>query len=60
VQEVAEFDEAAFTKMHEGDQMAVDKLKEGIEGFKDAQVELESILQQMAKDRDLGDPTDSE
>ncbi len=30
--------------MHEGDRMATDKLKEGIEGFSDALVKLETLL----------------
>jgi transaldolase len=37
-------DEAAFRKMHAEDQMANDKLAEGIDGFSKAIVELEAVL----------------
>ncbi len=37
-------DKEAFDRMHEGDRMATDKLKEGIEGFSDALVKLETLL----------------
>ena len=37
-------DEAAFERMHVADRMAHDKLKEGIEGFSSALVNLESLL----------------
>ena len=37
-------DEAAFERMHAADRMAHDKLKEGIEGFSSALVNLESLL----------------
>jgi len=37
-------DEATFNKMHAADRMANDKLKEGIEGFTKALVELEQLL----------------
>jgi transaldolase len=37
-------DEAAFEKAHAVDRMAHDKLKEGIEGFSDALVKLETLL----------------
>ena len=37
-------DEATFERMHAEDRMAHDKLKEGIEGFSDALVKLESLL----------------
>ena len=37
-------DEARFRAMHEEDKMARDKLKEGIEGFSNAIVQLETIL----------------
>ena len=37
-------DEAAFRKMHEADQMAKDKLDEGIDGFSKAIVALEKLL----------------
>jgi len=37
-------DKAAFDRMHAEDRMAHDKLKEGIEGFSDALVKLETLL----------------
>jgi transaldolase len=37
-------DEATFERMHAEDRMAHDKLKEGIEGFSDALVKLETLL----------------
>ena len=37
-------DKAAFKKMHAEDRMATDKLKEGIEGFSAALVNLEKLL----------------
>jgi transaldolase len=37
-------DKATFDKMHAADRMATDKLKEGIEGFSKALVNLENIL----------------
>ena len=37
-------DQAAFVRMHAADQMATDKLKEGIDGFSAAIVKLESLL----------------
>jgi transaldolase len=37
-------DKAAFKKMHADDRMATDKLKEGIEGFSGALVNLEKLL----------------
>jgi transaldolase len=37
-------DQAAFERMHAADRMATDKLKEGIEGFSDALVKLETLL----------------
>jgi len=37
-------DEATFEKMHKEDQMASDKLSEGIKGFSDALVNLEKLL----------------
>jgi transaldolase len=37
-------DEAAFERMHAADRMAHDKLKEGIEGFSSALVNLETLL----------------
>ena len=38
-------DKAAFEKMHAADRMATDKLKEGIDGFSKAIVDLEVILE---------------
>ena len=37
-------DEATFERMHAEDRMANDKLKEGIEGFSSALVNLENLL----------------
>jgi transaldolase len=37
-------DKATFDKMHAADHMANDKLKEGIDGFSKAIVDLETIL----------------
>jgi transaldolase len=37
-------DKAAFDRMHAADRMATDKLKEGIEGFSAALVQLETLL----------------
>ena len=37
-------DKAAFKKMHTEDRMATDKLKEGIDGFSAALVNLEKLL----------------
>ena len=37
-------DKATFERMHAEDHMATDKLKEGIQGFSDALVKLESLL----------------
>ena len=34
----------AFAKMHGEDQMAVDKLREGIEGFSKDQVKVEALV----------------
>ena len=39
-------DEATFRKMHEQDEMAKDKLAEGIEGFTKAMVQLEKLLKE--------------
>jgi transaldolase len=39
-----EVDQATFESMHAADRMATDKLKEGIQGFSDALVKLESLL----------------
>ena len=33
-----------FQKLHGGDQMAVDKLKEGIDSFAEAQTNLEALV----------------
>jgi transaldolase len=38
-------DKATFDKMHAADRMATDKLKEGIEGFSKAIVDLEAVLE---------------
>ena len=38
-------DKATFDKMHAADRMATDKLKEGIDGFSKAIVDLEVILE---------------
>ena len=38
-------DKATFDKMHAADRMATDKLKEGIDGFSKAIVELEQVLE---------------
>ena len=38
-------DKATFDKMHAADRMATDKLKEGIEGFSKAIVDLEVVLE---------------
>ena len=35
---------ATFARMHGEDQMAVDKLREGIEGFSKDQVKLEALV----------------
>ncbi len=37
-------DKAAFKRMHAEDRMATDKLREGIEGFSAALVNLEKLL----------------
>jgi transaldolase len=37
-------DRATFDRMHAADRMATDKLKEGIEGFSKALVNLENML----------------
>jgi transaldolase len=37
-------DKATFDRMHADDRMASDKLKEGIQGFSDALVKLETLL----------------
>ena len=38
-------DKATFDKMHEADRMANDKLKEGIDGFSKAIIDLEAVLE---------------
>lgn len=38
-------DKATFDKMHAADRMATDKLKEGIEGFSKAIIDLEAVLE---------------
>ena len=43
-------DKATFDRMHEQDRMANDKLKEGIEGFSKALVELEALLEKRLKE----------
>ncbi len=44
--EKIEMNESVFTKMHEADRMAKEKLAEGIEGFSKAIVALEKLLQE--------------
>jgi len=48
-EEFSNMDEELFRKMHGEDDMAVEKLKTGIEGFVDAQTDLESLLNDLAK-----------
>jgi transaldolase len=43
-------DKATFDKMHAADRMANDKLKEGIEGFSKAIVDLEAVLEKRLSD----------
>jgi transaldolase len=43
-------DKATFDKMHAADRMATDKLKEGIEGFSKAIVDLEAVLEKRLSD----------
>ncbi|MBB5340545.1 transaldolase [Tunturiibacter gelidoferens] len=47
-------DKAAFDKMHAEDRMATDKLKEGIDGFSKAIVDLEVILEKRLSE--IGEP----
>src|ERR1700742_4773287 len=47
-------DEATFEKMHAADQMATDKLKEGIEGFSKAIEDLEKVLEKRLSQ--IGEP----
>lgn len=46
-------DESLFRKMHDEDDMAVEKLTTGIEGFADAQATLEGLLLDIAKKENL-------
>jgi transaldolase len=46
-------DQAMFKELHESEQMAVDKLKDGIDGFAADQEELESLLATVAKEQKL-------
>ena len=52
------WDKATFDKMHAENQMANDKLKEGIEGFSKALEDLESLLKkrlaEMSKEEPVG------
>jgi len=43
-------DKATFDQMHAADRMATDKLKEGIEGFSKAIVDLEAVLEKRLSD----------
>jgi transaldolase len=43
-------DKATFDKMHAADRMATDKLKEGIDGFSKAIVDLEAVLEKRLSD----------
>ncbi len=47
-------DKATFDKMHAADRMATDKLKEGIEGFSKAIIDLEKALE--ARLAELAEP----
>ncbi len=47
-------DKATFDKMHAADRMATDKLKEGIDGFSKAIVDLEVILEKRLSE--IGEP----
>ena len=47
-------DKATFDKMHAADQMATDKLKEGIEGFSKAIEDLEKVLEKRLSQ--IGEP----
>ena len=60
VQDLAAMDAARFEEMHTADQMAVDKLRDGIEGFAADQRKLEELLATMAAEKGLGDPSDDE
>jgi transaldolase len=56
VQDLADMDHAMFERLHEGDQMAVDKLKQGIDGFAVDQGKLEALLEKIATEQGLGSP----
>jgi transaldolase len=47
-------DKATFDKMHAADKMATDKLKEGIDGFSKAIVDLEALLEKRLSQ--IGEP----
>jgi transaldolase len=47
-------DKATFDKMHAADKMASDKLKEGIDGFSKAIVDLETLLEKRLSE--IGEP----
>jgi transaldolase len=47
-------DKATFDKMHAADRMANDKLKEGIEGFSKAIIDLEVVLEKRLSE--IGEP----
>jgi transaldolase len=47
-------DKATFDKMHATDKMASDKLKEGIDGFSKAIVDLETLLEKRLSE--IGEP----
>ena len=49
-------DKATFDKMHAEDRMAHDKLREGIEGFTKALVELEQLLAKRLAELEAGSP----
>ena len=49
-------DKETFDRMHAGDRMASDKLKEGIEGFSSALVKLESLLAKRLADLEQRQP----
>ena len=56
VQKLDDMSEAGFREMHGKDDMAVDKLDDGIEKFKEAQVQLEDMLAKIADEKNLGSP----
>jgi transaldolase len=49
-------DKATFDRMHAADHMASDKLKEGIEGFSKALVQLEELLARRLRELEAGAP----